>query len=199
MDDLSLNPLQEEIRALRRRVAEFEALLTREDRTEAGAELEIARSDIARLLMLLGQKDRILEAYATELERKAEKMRGVVEAMRRKDEGAARAVAALRLMESLVAGAVGGAFLLVEPGGRLAYASGPVQTLLGEAARGEGAAAGLLRGLDPRLEDDLHRALAGTAGAPRAVTLSGRTLLVSAAPLETAGGVEGAVIRFTNA
>jgi hypothetical protein len=198
MEDASLNPLQEEIRALRRRIADYESLLTREDRPEAGAGLDAAKADIARLLRLLSQKDKILEAYATELERKAEKMRGIVDTMRQKDASVARSVAAQRLLEALVEGAVGGAFLLVEPGGRLAYASGPAIVLFGEVARGEGQTADLIRGVDSRLEDDLRGALTGTAGAPRAVVVAGRALIASAAPLYAGGAVEGAVVRFVS-
>jgi hypothetical protein len=110
-------------------------------------------------------------------------------------EGAlARAGTAQRLLEALVGEAVPGDFLLVDAEGRVAFASVGARRLFADPLPED--ATVLLRSVDSRLDVDLWTALAGTAGAPRAVSVQGRDLLVSAAPLCLAGEVEGAVIRI---
>jgi hypothetical protein len=200
MDDVdSPEKIEEEVRHLRRRVAELEDLIAgQKPSAEDGPEREAARADVARLLKLLGQKDRILEAYVTELERKSDKIRATVEDLRRSHESLAAAASAHRLLEALAGGVVPGAFLLVDAGGRIAYASAPMGDLLGTAlpAGPLPDAMPVLSRLDPRLAEDLRAALEGTAGAPRAVVIGDAVRLASAAPLPVGGTIEGVLVRF---
>jgi predicted NAD/FAD-dependent oxidoreductase len=191
--------LEEENRILRRRVLEFEEIIAGQKASpgeQAGPAED--RDDVPRLLKLLGQKDRILEAYVTELERKSDKIRAMVEDLRRSHESLAASASAQRLLEVLLEGAVAGAFLLVDSGSRVAHASASARELLGDVlpAAPLPDAMPLLNRLDSRLADDLRSALEGTAGAPRAVVIGGAVRLASVAPLPGGGAVEGALIRF---
>lgn len=196
-EDDALHKLLDENRRLKQRVVEIEERsLSDEGGANQGSDLRHAKVEVAQLLKLVAQKDKILGSYATEIERKAEKLRATVDELRRKNDELQGGMGRLTLLQEAVE-RLQDPIVAVDAEGRVAFANRAARDLAGDAARiGTGAeAAAVLRAVNAGLADDLRAALAGQAPAPRRLSAAGRPARAQVYAVAVGGALHGAVVH----